>query len=70
MREALFIFDLAAAGGIVLAYLTVVAFAMIRGTRLDGCGWLVVTGAAGLITWTLLHFAGQMAGVAIPSPWL
>jgi hypothetical protein len=70
MKEALFVFVLSAAGAVLLAYLTASVIAVVRSTRLDGCGWFALTVVVVLVVWTLLYAAGQIAGTnAVPSPW-
>jgi hypothetical protein len=69
MKTALFAFVLAIAGTITVAYLTAAVIAVVKRSRLGGCGWLILTWAVILAVWTLLAVAGQIGGVNIPSPW-
>ena len=70
MKTALFIFVLSVAGAVVVAYLTALVLAVVRRTRLDGCGWFVFTCGAIFAVWTLLSVASQISGTSVvPSPW-
>ena len=70
MKAALFAFVLSVAGAIVAAYLTAAVIAVVKRSRLDGCGWFILTGAAVLTVWTLLSVAGHISGTSVvPSPW-
>jgi hypothetical protein len=69
VKEALFAFVLAVAGAITAAYLTAAVIAVVRRTRLSGCGWFLLTWFTVLAVWTLLSAAGQIGGVKIPGPW-
>ena len=70
MKEALFVFILSVAGAITVAYLTAAVIAVMRRTRVDGCGWVVLTILAALAVWTLLSVASQISGTSVvPSPW-
>lgn len=70
MKTALFAFVLSVAGAIVAAYLTAAVIAVVKRSRLDGCGWFLLTWVAVLAVWTLLAVAGQISGTSVvPSPW-
>jgi hypothetical protein len=69
MKEALFAFVLAVAGAITAAYLTAAVIAVVKRTRLSGCGWFMLTCIVVLAVWTLLALAGQIGGVKIAGPW-
>jgi hypothetical protein len=69
MKTALFVFVLAIAGAITVAYLTAAVIGVVKRSRLEGCGWLILTWAVILAVWTLLSVAGQIGGVKIPGPW-
>ena len=69
MKTALFTFVLAIAGAITLAYLTAAVYAIVKHSRLGGCGWALLTWVAVLAVWSLLAAAGQIGGVSIAGPW-
>jgi Flp pilus assembly protein protease CpaA len=70
VKTALFIFVLSIAGSITVAYLTAAVIAVVKRTRLSGCGWIWLTWFAVLAVWTLLYVAGQISGTSVvPSPW-
>ena len=70
MKAALFAFVLSIAGAITVAYLTAAVIAVMRRTRVDGCGWVVLTILVVLAVWTLLSVASQISGTSVvPSPW-
>jgi hypothetical protein len=70
VKTALFVFVLAVAGAITVAYLTAAVIAVVKRSRLSGCGWAWLTWAVILAVWTLLAVAGQMSGTSVvPSPW-
>ena len=70
MKTALFVFVLSVAGAITLAYLVAAVIAVVKRTRLDGCGWLWLTWFTVLAVWTLLSVAGHISGTSVvPSPW-
>lgn len=70
MKEALFIFTLSAAGAITVAYLVAAVIAVVKRSRLDGCGWFLLTLVAAQVVWALLYAASQVSGTStVPSPW-
>ncbi len=70
MKAALFAFVLSIAGAITVAYLTAAVLAVFRRSRLEGCGWFLLTCLVVLAVWTLLSVASQISGTSVvPSPW-
>ena len=70
MKLPLFAFVLGIAAVIVVAYVALLVIALLRGSAVGGCGWLILTLVAANAVWVLLYLASEVGGVhMVPAPW-